>query len=457
MARTLRTPPTAHAPSSMACRPIMLESRVVRCGMVSKPCASRAPARTMASIPTRASVPLLMSMESTWPEAITRPVCSTMRSTVTPLGGSISTETTNFSAWIFSAVFIEMNFLHRFGNGVDVFRSSSAAAADESCAQFRSFLGEEREIFGRGARVHDAIADTLWKTCVGHDAERQGGAGSEFARHGKQKLRADGAVRADGLNIFIFQFFPRVLRASAAEGGAFVGVGHLRDDGQAREGANRVDGGEQFFHVAESFQHEEIHATLFERSGLLLEDGENFFGGKFPNVLDDSERPNGAGNQNFVLGGFARFAGNFYSAMIQFGDAVSHTEEAELVAVGAESIGLDDLGAGFEVALVDVEDGVGCERVELVHAALRADGFVKQRTHGAVNDQDCVEKALVEGFNLHRATVGLEFCMVVNRRVYHREANAPTPAGGNRLWPRESCEISRKMDLQSLTLGRAAT
>ena len=76
-------------------------------------------------------------------------------------------------------------------------------------------------------------------------------------------------------------------------------------------------------------------------------------------MLDDSKRADGAGNQHFVLGGFARFAGNFYAAMIQFGDAIAHAELAELVAVGAESIGLDDLGAGFEVGLMDAEDGVG--------------------------------------------------------------------------------------------------
>jgi len=80
----------------------------------------------------------------------------------------------------------------------------------------------------------------------------------------------------------------------------------------------------------------------------------------------------------------------------------------------------------FEVALVNVEDGVGDEGVELVHATLRANGFIEQRAHGAVNDQDGVEEAFVEGFNLHRGTVGLEICMVVNRRVYHHDASALT-------------------------------
>ena len=44
------------------------------------------------------------------------------------------------------------------------------------------------------------------------------------------------------------------------------------------------------------------------------------------NVLNDSERTDGAGDEDFVLGGFAGFARDFYPAMIQLGDAVAHAE-----------------------------------------------------------------------------------------------------------------------------------
>ena len=63
--------------------------------MVSTPRASSAPATIMASMPTRASVPLLMSMASTQPVAITLSTCSNTRSSEMPLGGSISTESAN--------------------------------------------------------------------------------------------------------------------------------------------------------------------------------------------------------------------------------------------------------------------------------------------------------------------------------------------------------------------------
>ena len=64
--------------------------------MVSIPACSMAPASMMASMPTRARAPLLMSTASTRPEDLKRLTDSRMRSRLTPLGGSISTETTNF-------------------------------------------------------------------------------------------------------------------------------------------------------------------------------------------------------------------------------------------------------------------------------------------------------------------------------------------------------------------------
>src|SRR5271156_3407842 len=81
-------------------------------------------------------------------------------------------------------------------------------------------------------------------------------------------------------------------------------------------------------------------------------------------------------------------AAYFHRAMIQFGDAIRHAELAELVAIGAEGIGFDDLCAGFDVGLMDVKDGFAVGDVEFVHAALRADGFVEQGTHCAVADED---------------------------------------------------------------------
>ncbi len=48
-----------------------------------------------------------------------------------------------------------------------------------------------------------------------------------------------------------------------------------------------------------------------------------------------------------MFGGFARFAGDFDAAMIELGDAVSHADLRQLMAIGAEGICLDNLRAGF--------------------------------------------------------------------------------------------------------------
>ena len=52
-------------------------------------------------MPTRAIAPLLMSMASTFPDAMILSTCSKMRSSESPFGGSISTHTVNSLAWSF--------------------------------------------------------------------------------------------------------------------------------------------------------------------------------------------------------------------------------------------------------------------------------------------------------------------------------------------------------------------
>ena len=88
--------------------------------------------------------------------------------------------------------------------------------------------------------------------------------------------------------------------------------------------------------------------------------------------------------------GFARFAGDFHAAMIEFGDAVVESESGELVAVGAKGIRFDDLRAGFDVGLVDAKDGFGVRGIQFVDGTLRADGLVEKRAHGAIGDEDGV-------------------------------------------------------------------
>ena len=114
----------------------------------------------------------------------------------------------------------------------------------------------------------------------------------------------------------------------------------------------------------------------------------------------EAERSNGAGDQNFARGGFACFAGDFHAAGIEALHFVGETERGELEAVCAESVGLDDLRARFDVSLMHAEDGLGFRGVEFIEAALRADGFVQHRAHRAIRDEDRIFQPFIEVKNL---------------------------------------------------------
>ena len=79
---------------------------------------------------------------------------------------------------------------------------------------------------------------------------------------------------------------------------------------------------------------------------------------------------------------------------------IAEAQRRELEAVGAESIGLDDLRAGLDVRLVHAEDGFGLVGVQLVETALRAHGFVQQRAHRAVGDENGVFQPFIEILDL---------------------------------------------------------
>ena len=77
------------------------------------------------------------------------------------------------------------------------------------------------------------------------------------------------------------------------------------------------------------------------------------------------------------------------------------------MAIGAERIGFDELRAGFDVGLMDVEHGFAVGGVEFIHAALRADGLIEQRAHGAIGHEDGVLEPVVEIFDTHAWSVAL--------------------------------------------------
>ena len=279
-------------------------------------------------------------------------------------------------------------------------RRRSAAAAQNAHAHRRGFAREQRKIFRRRLGINDAIAFALGKAGIGHAADAHVRDTGQFLQDGQKRLRAESAIGADYLDVFIFQLRGGVGGTQIAESGAFLGISELRDDRQTGKRAYGVDGDEQLFDVGKSFQNVEIDAALFQRQGLFVENFLNLFGLGMAGLHAQAERAHGAGDQHFAAGGVAGFAGDFYAAAVEALHFIAEAERRELETVGAESIGLDDLRAGLDVGLVHAKNGFGLGGIQLVKTALRAHGFVQQGAHRAVGDENGVFQTIVEILDL---------------------------------------------------------
>ena len=72
-------------------------------------------------------------------------------------------------------------------------------------------------------------------------------------------------------------------------------------------------------------------------------------------------------------------------------DLIAEAEAAQLHAVRAEGVGLDDVGAGLQVLAVHVDDQIGLRLVERLEAAIDEDALrVQHGAHGAVADEHTI-------------------------------------------------------------------
>jgi hypothetical protein len=91
-----------------------------------------------------------------------------------------------------------------------------------------------------------------------------------------------------------------------------------------------------------------------------------------------------------MLGGFASLAGNFHAAMIKFDNAIFHAKRGKFIAIGAKRIGFDYVRTRFEVNHVRAENVLGAGGVKFIDAALWSHGFIEQRPHRAIGNENTV-------------------------------------------------------------------
>src|ERR1700731_1093183 len=291
--------------------------------------------------------------------------------------------------------------LDGFSHGADVRRRCATAAAEKAHAERRRFAREEGEIFRRGFRIDDAVALAFGEAGVGHAADTKIVHGGKLLQNRQKRLRTQRAIRADHLNVLVFQLRRGIRGADIAVGRAFFRVGKLRHDWQSGKRANRVDGEEQFFDIRKRFKDVEVHAALFESESLLVKNVQNLFRSRMARLHADTQRADGTGDEDFASGRFARFAGDFDAAAVEALDFFPKAERLEFEAIRAEGVGFDDLCARFDVSLVDAEYRFRLARIHFIEAALRSHGVVEHRAHRAIGDKDGVFQPLVEIMNLH--------------------------------------------------------
>ena len=86
-----------------------------------------------------------------------------------------------------------------------------------------------------------------------------------------------------------------------------------------------------------------------------------------------------------------RVARELRAGEIDLAHLIAEAEAAQLHAVGAEGVGLDDVRAGLQVLAVHVDNQLGLRLVQRLEAAVDEDALaVQHRAHGAVTDEHTI-------------------------------------------------------------------
>jgi hypothetical protein len=271
--------------------------------------------------------------------------------------------------------------------GADVGGGGAAAAADQG----HPGRGEQAEVAGHVVAVDAELeaaragAARLARVRLGGHRDRR--VPHQVLGHGEHPLRADGAVGAEHRHRQAGQHGGDLARRLAAQGVRVVGEGGLGDDRRVADLAGRRHRLDQLVQVAERLQDDQVDAG--QRAELLPEHL-RAFGRADAAALPCGDRGRDrAGHQDLAVALGLRGAGDPDAGPVDLVHLVGEALVAEPEPVRAERVGLDDVRAGCEVALVDGRDQAGVGQVELGQRAVkRGAGRVQHGAHRAVADDD---------------------------------------------------------------------
>ena len=279
--------------------------------------------------------------------------------------------------------------IQRLAHRRDVLRRRTTAAPDDAGPRLHHARGVLRHI-RRRREVDEPLADAAGEPRVRLDRERQApGRRHHLLEHSVQGARAHGAVRAQGLDAQRAQRSAHLGGRASRERHALVGEGHLRDDGQVGDRADRFDRERDLGEVRERLDDARVDAAFEESLRLLAERGARVLRRHAPErrqVL--AERPDGPEDQDVAARRLAHVTGEPHAAAVDLPHLALEPVRRELEAVGAEGVGLDQVGPRRDVLGVDRLHEPRVVQVEDVEARVeRHPARVEHRAHRAVAEE----------------------------------------------------------------------
>ena len=221
-------------------------------------------------------------------------------------------------------------------------------------------------------------------------------------------LGARRTIQADHVHRPFVQRSREIVGRGAVAQGAVVFDAQLRDDhhlgaGGFARGENRFA---DFVDVAKRFEHQQIDAGFHQRVDLLAKNRAGFFEtGRTERLQANSQRSDGSGDEGLIASGFA---GDAHAGMIDQADLFCKPESGQALAIRAEGVGFENLGARFDVLLMNVAHQRGERKIQLVIAAIDENAFgIKHGPHGAIGHQNMFIKCVAE---LSRSGLNRGYC-----------------------------------------------
>ena len=178
-------------------------------------------------------------------------------------------------------------------------------------------------------------------------------------------------------------------RRIAEQGAVVAGEGERSHHGQVADLARGADRLADLGQVAEGFDDQQVSASLRQGRDLL---GKGLAGTLGLHAAErrqaHAQRADIASHQHVLACIQHDLAGELYPGAVDLGYLSVQPVCSQLVAVGAEGVGLDDLRAGINIRPVDLGDQVRLRQVQLVEAACKPDAAgVEHGAHRPVAEQ----------------------------------------------------------------------